>query len=74
MTLRPEAHGLRILQVEPNGPAAGASLREGDLLLWSFDELTAALDSGREVLSVRFLRGERIREAYVCLGVRAEAA
>jgi serine protease Do len=74
VTLRPEAHGLRILQVEPNGPAAGASLREGDLLLWSFDELTAALDSGREVLSVRFLRGERIREAYVRLGVRAEAA
>jgi serine protease Do len=74
VTLRPEAHGLRILQLEPNGPAAGASLREGDLLLGSFEELTAALDSGREVLPVRFLRGERVREAYVRLGARTEAA
>jgi len=74
VTLRPEEHGLRILQVEPNGPAAGASLRDGDLLLGSFEELTAALDSGREVLPVRFLRGERVREAYVRLGARAEAA
>jgi serine protease Do len=74
VTLQPEAHGLRILQVEPNGPAAGASLREGDLLLGSFEELTAALDSGREVLPVRFLRGERVREAYVLLRARAEAA
>ncbi len=74
VTLRPEAHGLRILQVEPNGPAAGASLREGDLLLGSFAELTAGLDSGSEALPVRFLRGARVREAYVRLGVRAEAA
>jgi len=74
VTLRPEVHGLRILQVEPNGPAAVASLREGDLLLGSFEELTAALDAGREVLPVRFLRGERVREAYVRLGARAEAA
>jgi serine protease Do len=74
VTLRPEVHGLRILQVEPHGPAAGASLREGDLLLGSFEELTAALDSGREVLPVRFLRGERVREAYVHLGATAEAA
>jgi serine protease Do len=74
VTLRPEAHGLRILQVDPDGPAAVASLREGDLLLGSFEELTAALDAGREVLPVRFLRGERVREAYVRLGARAEAA
>jgi serine protease Do len=74
VTLRPEAHGLRILQVDPGGPAAVASLREGDLLLGSFEELTAALDAGREVLPVRFLRGERVREAYVRLGARAEAA
>jgi len=74
VTLRPEGHGLRILRVEPNGPAAGASLREGDLLVGSFEELTAALDSGREVLAVRFLRGEQVREAYVRLGARAEAA
>ena len=74
VTLRPEAHGLRILQVDPGGPAAVASLREGDLLLGSFEELTAALDAGREVLPVRFLREERVREAYVRLGARAEAA
>ena len=74
VTLRPETHGLRILQVEPNGPAAGASLREGDLLLGSFAELTAALDSASETLPVRFLRGNRVREAYVRLGARAEAA
>jgi serine protease Do len=74
VTLQPEAHGMRILQIEPNGPAAGASLREGDLILGTFAELTAALDSGNEVLQVRFLRGERVREAYVRLKARAEAA
>jgi serine protease Do len=74
VTLQPEAHGLRILQIEPNGPAAGASLREGDLLLGSFDELTTALDSGSAVLPVRFLRGDRVREAYVRLGARAQEA
>jgi serine protease Do len=74
VTLQPEAHGLRILQIEPNGPAAGASLREGDLLLGTFDELTTALDSGSEVLPVRFLRGDKVREAYVRLGARAREA
>ncbi len=74
VTLRPEPHGLRILQVEPGGPAAGASLREGDLLLGSFEELAAALDSGSEVLPVRFLRGDRVREAYVRLDAKAKAA
>lgn len=74
VTLQPEAHGLRILQIEPNGPAAGASLREGDLLLGSFDELTTALDSGSEVLPVRFLRGDRVREAFVRLGARVQEA
>jgi serine protease Do len=74
VTLRPEVHGLRILQMEPAGAAAVASLRVGDLLLGSFEELTAALDSGREVLPVRFLRENRVREAYVRLGARAAAA
>jgi serine protease Do len=74
VTLQPEAHGLRILQIEPTGPAAGASLREGDLLLSSFEELTMALDSGSEVLPVRFLRGAKVREAYVRLGARAQEA
>jgi len=74
VTLRPETHGLRILQVEPQGAAAAASLREGDLLLGSFAELTAGLDSGGEVLPVRFLRGDRVREAYVRLAARVAAA
>ncbi len=74
VTLRPEAHGLRILRMEPDGRAAAASLREGDLLLGSYAELTAALDSGREALPVRFLRGNRVRETHVRLARSAEAA
>jgi serine protease Do len=74
VTLQPETHGLRILQIEPNGPAAAASLREGDLLLGTFDELTTALDSGSEVLPVRFLRDDRVREAFVRLGARVQEA
>jgi serine protease Do len=72
VTLQPEPHGLRILQMEPNGAAAGASLCEGDLLLGSFEELTKALDSGSEVLPLRFLRGDKVREAYVRLGARVQ--
>jgi serine protease Do len=74
VTMRPETHGLRILQVDPGGPAAAASLREGDLLLGSFEELTAALDSGSEVVPVRFLRGHHVREAFVRLAAGAKAA
>jgi serine protease Do len=74
VTLRPEKHGLRILQLDADGPAATASLKEGDLLLGTFAELTAALDSGNEVVPVRFLRGNRVREAFVRIAARAEAA
>lgn len=74
VTLRPEQHGLRILHVEPGGPAALASLIEGDLLLGTFDDLSDALDSGSDVLALKFLRTNRVRETHVRFGLRAEAA
>jgi serine protease Do len=74
VTLRPEQHGLRVLHVEPDGPAAVASLMEGDLLLGTFDDLSDALDSGGDVLALRFLRTNRVRETHVRFGARAEAA
>ncbi len=74
VTLRPEEHGLRILEIEAGGPAAHASLLQGDLILGTFDELADALDSGRDVLALRFLRTNRVRETHVQLSARAEAA
>ena len=76
VTLRPMRFGLMILDVEPNGAAAASSLRAGDVLLCSFDELSDALDSGQDVVRLRFLRGnrERVREVSVRVATRAEAA
>jgi serine protease Do len=76
VTLRPLPYGLMILDVEPNGPAAASSLRAGDVLLCSFEELSDALDSGRDVLRLRFLRGnrEQVREVSVRVAARAVAA
>jgi serine protease Do len=76
VTLRPVRAGLLILEVDPGGAAAASSLREGDILLCSMDELSDAMDAGREVVRLRFLRGggRQLREAFVRLGVRAEAA
>jgi len=76
VTLRPVSPGLLILEVDPEGAAAAASLRAGDILLGSFDDLSDALDSGREVLRVQFVRGDpaRVRETFVRLARRAEAA
>jgi serine protease Do len=76
VTLNSTPHGLLILEVNPGGAAALSALREGDLLLCSLDELSDALDSGNDVIHLRFLRGdrERVREVAVRLGVRAEAA
>jgi serine protease Do len=76
VVLRPLPSGLQVLEVDPKGAAAAASMREGDLILGSFDDLSDALDSGREVLRLQFLRGNpaRVREAFVRIAVRAEAA
>ncbi len=76
VTLRPVPLGLLILEVEPDGPAAAASLRAGDLLLGSFDDLSERLDAAPEVLRVQFFRGDanKVREAYVRLGAQAVAA
>ncbi|HWC99049.1 MAG TPA: trypsin-like peptidase domain-containing protein, partial [Candidatus Sulfopaludibacter sp.] len=76
VVLRPVRLGLEILKVEPGGAASAASLCQGDVLLGSFDALSEALDSGRDVVRLRFFRGgvERIREVYVPLTARAQAA
>ncbi len=75
--------GMLILSVEPEGPAATASLHVGDILLGvngrsleSMDTLADALDSGVDLLRLQFVRGDpaRVRETVAELRVRAEAA
>ncbi len=76
--------GLLLLDVEPGGAAAAASLLRGDLLvgvdghrLQSLDDLSDALDSGRQAIRVDFVRGARdsIRSVSVRLAAAvAEAA
>ena len=60
--------------MEPEGPAALASLMEGDLLLGTFDDLSDALDSVGDALALKFLRTNRVHETHVRFGLRAEAA
>ncbi len=77
VVMRPVSHGLLLLEVRPEGPAAAASLKPGDVLLGSFDTLSDALDSGQNVVRLQFFRGGdyyRVRETYVRLAARAEAA
>jgi serine protease Do len=76
VTLRPLPVGLMILEVHPGGAAEASALRAGDVLLCSFDELNDALDSGQEVLHLRFLRGDltKTREVSVRIAARAQAA
>jgi S1-C subfamily serine protease len=83
VALRPVPLGLMLLEVDPQGAAAAASLRAGDILLMTLEELHAALDSGAEVARLRFLRGAAepasqrlpIRETTVRIARRrAEAA
>ena len=77
VTLQPAPHGLRILAVDPDGAAAAASLRPGDVLVGTFERLTEMLDSGRDTLRLPFFRGDvsRLREVFVRVALRrAEAA
>ena len=79
VVLQPVRLGLLILEVDPAGAAAEASLRAGDILLGSFDDLGDALDSASDVVRLRFLRGNSMRVREVCVrprseGRRAEAA
>src|SRR5215467_7611244 len=55
VVLRPVHLGLLLLEVAPGGTAARANLRAGDTLLTRYDDLQAALDSGRDVLRLHFL-------------------
>jgi len=71
--------GLVLLEVEPAGPAAQASLMAGDILLGtdensfhSIDDLAMAIDGqGLRLLRLEFLRGNysRVRRVTVRLGV-----
>ncbi len=76
VVLQPVRLGMLIQQIAPDGAAAAASLREGDVILGSFDDLSDALDSGQEVIRLRFLRDDqrKVREAYVRLKAYVKAA
>ena len=65
VVLQPVRSGLAIVEVAPNGAAERSSLRPGDVLLCSTDDLTDALESGSEVLRLRFVRDARVREVAV---------
>jgi serine protease Do len=77
---RAKAFGLVLLEVEPDSPAANASLLPGDILLGtdeksfaSLDDLAGALQgSGPRLLRLAFLRGdyERFRRVTVQLGAQ----
>jgi serine protease Do len=77
---RAKAFGLVLLEVEPDSPAANASLLPGDILLGtdeksfaSLDDLASALQgSGPRVLRLAFLRGDytHFRRVAVQLGAQ----
>ena len=84
---RSKAFGLVLLEVEPDSPAANASLMPGDILLGTDEKSFASLDdlasslqgSGPRLVRLGFLRGnyERFRRVTVQLGaekVRRSAA
>jgi len=77
---RSKVFGLVLLEVEPDGPAANASLLPGDILLGTDEKSFASLGdlskslqgSGPRVLRLAFLRGdyERFRRVTVQLGAQ----
>ena len=77
---RAKAFGLVLLEVEPDSPAANASLLPGDILLGTGEKSFASLDdlanalqgSGPRLLRLAFLRGdyERFRRVAVQLGAQ----
>ena len=77
---RAKAFGLVLLEVEPDSPAANASLLPGDILLGTDEKSFASLDdlanalqgSGPRLLRLAFLRGdyERFRCVTVQLGAQ----
>ena len=76
VTLRQARAGLLLLEVEEGSAAEAASLRPGDVVLGSYDDLSDTLASGQDVVRIRFQRGGRkvVRETFVRLAGRAEAA
>jgi serine protease Do len=76
VSLQPVPLGLLVLEVDPGGRAALASLRAGDTLLTRYDALMEALESGRPTLKLHFLRSDprKVREAVVSLDTRLEPA
>jgi len=77
---RAKAFGLVLLEVEPDSPAANASLLPGDILLGTDEKSFASLDdlanalrgSGPRLLRLAFLRGdyERFRRVTVQIGAQ----
>jgi serine protease Do len=77
---RTKAFGLVLLEVEPDSPAANASLLPGDILLGTEEKSFASLDdlanslqgSGPRVVRLAFLRGdyERYRRVTVQIGAQ----
>jgi len=77
---RAKTFGLVLVEVEPESPAANASLLPGDILLGTEEKSFASLDdlanslqgSGPRLLRLAFLRGnyERFRRVTVQLGVQ----
>jgi serine protease Do len=65
VTLQPVPAGLAIVEVAHDGAAARSSLQPGDLLLCSADDLADALESNAPVVTLRFVRGRRVREVAV---------